>query len=335
MPAALSTGPASPRRRLPELSMRSVDPDEAREVGTRVYHSHRVTILGDATSFAMNLDAASLGPLTVGWLSYDTAVRIESTHRGYYQINVPTAGTLVASSAGSSAVGGPEHGVIHMPDRDAAFTGWATPAPVLALRIAAPALDHHLQQLLDRPVHQQLDLDMRLDLSSGRGAQWLALVRSLADDLADENALVRQPMVAAPFVQSVITGLLLTARHQYREELETPPALADNAAVRRACDYIEENAALPITVTDVARAAGIGVRGLQQSFQRAFGISPSDYVRHVRLREAHRDLLTADPSTTTVAEIADRWAFTHHGRFAQQYRQRYGTTPGDSLRRHP
>jgi len=326
--------PARPRP-LPEVSVRSGDPDEAREVGTRVYHSHRVTVLGDVSRFAMTLDAASLGPLTVGWLSYDTEVRIESSHDGHYQVNVPTVGTLVATRRGHEAVAAPGTAHVHVPDHPAVFTGWATPAPVLALRIAQPALEREMEQLLDRPLRHRINLDLDMDVSTGRGAQWLALVRSLATDLADEDSLVRQPMVAAPFTHSVMSGLLLTALHEHRDELAAPAPAAGASVVRRARDYIEANADQPLTVADIARACGVGVRGLQHGFQRSMDISPTEYLRHVRLRYAHRDLLLADPSTTTVEAVAHRWGFTHRGRFAAQYRDRYGVQPAETLRRCP
>jgi AraC-like DNA-binding protein len=71
---------------------------------------------------------------------------------------------------------------------------------------------------------------------------------------------------------------------------------------------------------------------LQQGFQRALGMSPTQYLRQVRLREAHRELAAADPAGTTVAELAARWGFAHQGRFAAQYRRRYGVSPADTLR---
>ncbi|NEK59475.1 AraC family transcriptional regulator [Geodermatophilus sabuli] len=317
------------------MSVRSGDPDEAREVGTRVYHRHRVTVLGDAAHFAMSLDAASLGPLTVGWLSYDTEVRIESSHQGHYQVNVPQGGSVIAVSGGREVVAGPGAALVHVPDRDAVFTGWASPGPVLALRIARTALDRELEQLLDRPLRHSIELDLHLDLSSGRGAQWSALVRSLATDLADENALIRQPMLAGPFTHSVMTGLLLTALHEHRDELGAPTPAAGASVVRRARDHIEAHAGDPLTVGDIARAVGVGVRGLQQGFQRSLGTSPTEYVRHVRLRHVHRDLLAADPAMVTVGQVAARWGFPHHGRFAAHYRERYGVLPGESLRRRP
>jgi AraC-like DNA-binding protein len=331
---AAPRGPARARP-LPEVSVRSGDPDEAREVGTRVYHSHRVTVLGDVSRFAMTLDATSLGPLTVGWLSYETEVRLESSHDGHYQVNVPLAGTLVATRSDRRVVAVPGRAHVHVPDRPVVFTGWASPEPVLALRIAQPALERELEQLLDRPLRHGVDLDLDLDVSTGRGAQWLALVRSLATDLAGEDSLVRQPMVAAPFTHSVMSGLLLTALHEHRDELAVPAPAAGASVVRRARDYIEANAEQPLTVADIARASGVGVRGLQHGFQRSLQVSPTEYLRHVRLRYAHRDLLLADQATTTVEGVAHRWGFTHRGRFAARYRDRYGVQPAETLRRRP
>jgi AraC-like DNA-binding protein len=47
----------------------------------------------------------------------------------------------------------------------------------------------------------------------------------------------------------------------------------------------------------------------------------------VRLRRAHRDLRSADPSHSTVACIAHRSEFTHLGRFVAAYKTIYGETP--------
>jgi AraC-like DNA-binding protein len=319
-------------RALPEVSVRSLDVDEAREVGSRVYHRHRVTVLGDTARFAMTLDATTLGPLTIGWLTYDTAVRLESTHAGHYQVNIATEGRMLATSGGREVVAGPGVATVYRPDQPAAFSGWDVPAPVLAVRIARRALDHELEQLLDRPLRRPPELALDMDVATGRGAQWLALVHSLAGDLASDSALIRQPMVAAPFAHAVMSGLLLAARHEYRDALVAPSAVVGSPTVRAAQAFIEANADQPLTVVDIARAAGVGVRGLQQGFQRALEMSPMQYLRQVRLRQVHRELRAADPATTTVGQVAARWGFRHQGRFAAEYRRRYGVAPADTLR---
>lgn len=314
---------------LPEVTLNSHDLDETREVATRVLHPHRLTVLGDPARYGIALRIVTVGPLNIGWLRYDTAMRIESAHPGHYQVNIPTAGPVAACSGGRSVVAGAGLATAYNPDTPATFT---VPAPVLAMRIARRALDRELEVLLDRPLRRSPTLSLGVDVSSGRGAQWLALVRSLAGDLTDENALIRQPMVAVPYAHSVLAGLLFAARHEYSDELVSPVPAVDAPTVRAARAYIEANAARPITVVDIAKATGVGVRGLQQGFRRALDMSPMRYLREVRLREAHRELRAADPAATTVGAIATRWGFHHQGRFAAEYRRRYGHGPATTLR---
>ena len=45
-------------------------------------------------------------------------------------------------------------------------------------------------------------------------------------------------------------------------------------------------------------------------------------------------LFRSDPSQArSVTELATRWGFFQLGRFATEYRKRYGECPGDTLRR--
>ena len=80
--------------------------------------------------------------------------------------------------------------------------------------------------------------------------------------------------------------------------------------MRTAIDIIEAGAHLPLTISALARQCHVSVRTLQEGFRRHVGMSPMAYVRAVRLRRAHRDLRSPDPSQITVAAIAHRWGFT-------------------------
>jgi AraC-like DNA-binding protein len=59
------------------------------------------------------------------------------------------------------------------------------------------------------------------------------------------------------------------------------------------------------------------------------------YLRQVRLEHAHYDLTNADPTHSTVSDIAPHWGFTHLGRFATTYRAKHGRSPSHTLRREP
>jgi AraC-like DNA-binding protein len=332
--AKTPAGRRSAQAPLPEVAVRSGDPEEARVVGSRVYYPHRVVVQGDGDRFAMRLSAASLGPLIVGWLGYETRVRIETQELGQYQVNVPTVGTMRSQCGSRAIIASPQIAAVYRPDQPTAFEGWSTPAPMLALKITRRSLEHQLEQVLDRPLRGPVDFQLDMDVTQGRGAQWWAMVRSLASDIDDPDSLIRQPLIAVPFAYSIINGLLMAGNHSYLEELTSPATAISADTVRRAREFIEGHAAEPLTVADIAHGAGVGVRGLQHGFHRSLGTTPMQYLRQVRLRHAHQDLRAADPSSATVAEVAARWGFLNQGRFAAQYRERFGVQPAETLRRH-
>jgi AraC-like DNA-binding protein len=105
------------------------------------------------------------------------------------------------------------------------------------------------------------------------------------------------------------------------------------AVVSRAMAFMDANAGRDVAIDEIARAAHIGRRGLQAAFRKHRDQAPLEYLRGVRMRGAHQDLVTADPTShDTVADIAARWRFTNPGRFSVEYRRSYGCAPSVTLR---
>ena len=103
--------------------------------------------------------------------------------------------------------------------------------------------------------------------------------------------------------------------------------------LRRALVFIDENAADPITLNEIAGAARLSPRGLQAAFRRHLKTTPLGYLRSIRLERAHRDLQGAEPGDgASVAALAAKWGFIHLGRFATEYRRRFGVYPSQTLR---
>ena len=101
--------------------------------------------------------------------------------------------------------------------------------------------------------------------------------------------------------------------------------------VHRAARFIDGHLEDPLTIGLVAAAAGMAGRTLHKHF-RSRGTSPMRYVRERRFGEVRQALLGAAPDES-VTGIALRWGFSHLGRFAVEYRKRYGETPSQTLRR--
>jgi AraC-like DNA-binding protein len=316
-----------------EVSLRSRDPVEASAIAARVYHEQRLTVVGDRRAFAMSLDAASLGPITLGWLSYETEIRVDAEpHPDAYQVNLVSAGQMHAYCGSQQIVATSETGMVFRPDRPSGFAGWRTPSQMLAIKIDRRALEDELQRLLHRPVAGPIAFSLALDLSRHGAVDWSWLVSALAASCFDPESLFRQPIMTAPLVHTILAGLLLSADHDFRAQLDAPAGRIGPSTVRRAHEYIEQHAHEPLTVTQIAAWAGVSVRALQHGFQRSLGATPHQIIQHTRLERAHHDLVNSNADEATVAGIGAKWGFPHAGRFASLYHARYNTYPSATLR---
>jgi transcriptional regulator GlxA family with amidase domain len=80
-------------------------------------------------------------------------------------------------------------------------------------------------------------------------------------------------------------------------------------------------------------AIGVPERTLRMCSTEALGMSPTRYHLFRRLNGARSALLSADPETVTVAEIARNHRFLELGRFAVTYRTIFGEIPSFTLQR--
>jgi AraC-like DNA-binding protein len=111
------------------------------------------------------------------------------------------------------------------------------------------------------------------------------------------------------------------------------PGWVTPASVRRAAAFIDEHASQPVSVTDIAAAAGVTPRALRYAFRRRYDITPAQYQRQVRLERAHLELLSAGPGDgVTVADVARRWGWVSPSRFTTAYRRQFRVHPSQTLR---
>lgn len=169
--------------------------------------------------------------------------------------------------------------------------------------------------------------------SEAHARQWSAAVRYVVQGVLDNPVAASSPLAQREAFR-LLAATSLEAFPQV--DLSNAESRAESsrapATVRRAVEFIEANAHLPVSVEEIAAAARLSVRGTQAAFQRHLGTSPAAYLRRVRLAGAHRDLLAADPTAGEgVADIAARWGFVHLGHFAASYRECYGVPPSHTL----
>jgi AraC-like DNA-binding protein len=207
---------------------------------------------------------------------------------------------------------------------------WEEGTRQVLVKISRRALQDHLAALLGGPSDRPLTFDCRLDLREGPGAGLRRLVMWLVAE-ADAGTSPIGPGLMARQIESTILSGLLEAQHYHQNQIARVRSAPRPRHLRIAEGFIEANLDQPITLEDVASAAGISPRGLQMAFRQHRGTTPLSFWREARLARAHADLVAASPGTR-VTDIALRWGFTHFGRFSELYRARYGRCPRDALK---
>jgi AraC-like DNA-binding protein len=162
---------------------------------------------------------------------------------------------------------------------------------------------------------------------------WLRAVNFVGTTLREDPAVATAPLVVGS-TERLLADLALVT---FPSDVVAAPAPRDDrspATLRRAVAFIEANAERDIGIEEIAAAARVSRRAVQQSFRRHLDTTPTAYLRRVRLDAAHRQLLDAAPGEgLTVTEVAYRWGFSSPSRFTERYRAAFGTTPSTTLRR--
>jgi AraC-like DNA-binding protein len=304
------------------------------DVTTFFPHLRAVGALEPHKRFSFTHRMGYLGPVTVLDLSVGADTWIHcGQERSYYAINVPVRGQFEQVHRRTTITAHPGRGAICVPEGELAVSRWAGGGRMIALRMDRNVLEDALSDAIGRQLASRIAFKPTISAAVSAGRSWMHMLLMLRHELFQSDTVLTQPLIAQPFLDTFVRTLLLAADHPYRDVLATEAAQAGPRSIRTAIQIIEAEPHLPLTVSALAARCHVSARALQQGFQRHLRMSPMTYVRQVRLRRAHRDLLDSDPSVETVASIALRWGFTNPGRFAAMHTERYGEPPATTLRR--
>lgn len=211
--------------------------------------------------------------------------------------------------------------------RDKNFSTLGLNLPRAKLRRQACALVGPEARALD------LNFDDSLDLTTAGGQVFLNTVMYVNSVLDGPLPMHENPLIAKQLEDLVLTQALALLPNSCRDLISG--ATCSGAVpfyVKRARDHIHAHVGEPITLSDLATAAGCGYRTLQAAFNEAYGMPPMSYLRKLRLQKVHADVLSGDKAVP-ISEIARKWGFTHLGRFARSYAREFGELPSETLRR--
>ncbi|WP_431236189.1 AraC family transcriptional regulator (plasmid) [Mycolicibacterium psychrotolerans] len=167
------------------------------------------------------------------------------------------------------------------------------------------------------------------DLATRADAPWPAALK-LAVQTIDgiDSGLPVPPPMGGELERLCTSSLLLAQPHSASGLLARPsPGRAARAATMVA-KAVQASPEQDYDFADMARLHGVSLRTLQDGFRNRYGRSPSAFLRDARLDMAHT--LLAGDKRVSVTDAALSCGFTHLGRFARDYRVRYGFSPSET-----
>ncbi|TCK26794.1 AraC family transcriptional regulator [Pseudonocardia endophytica] len=309
------------------------DLDEASAAISEAYAPNKLQIAGRPGRFDMRLWTNGMPGLDFGYVELGTDVRLYAPPPGYHVVVFAGVGHVRVGQRHGSVLASRGRGVVVSPRDPVFFEDWSPDCRLVTARFDPVAVEHVLGALLGRTPVEPIRFGTELDLDGPRGGSFLRTLQLLRSELDRPDGMTTDPVMAGSLANLAMTGLLRGQPHNYTDELSDAGRAGVPASIRNAREHIEAHAGEAISVIDVATAAGVSVRALEEGFRRHVGTPPMTYLREVRLARVHGELQGADPDQTTVSAVARRWGLHHYGRFTAAYHARYGVSPAETLRR--
>ncbi|MFH6784412.1 MULTISPECIES: helix-turn-helix domain-containing protein [Methylobacterium] len=324
---------ARPLSRFARVATR--DADEAREGVGRIFCPHRLVPVGPgaASLFDARHHAVAFGDLTLNYVAYGARVEIDpGCLERFALLQIPLAGHALVENGGRRTRAGAGRATLLSPALPTRMV-WEAGCEKLILRVPRDLLEEHLARILDR-VPRALAFDPAIDLERPRGAAIAAQARLL---LHLAEARERPDAASGPHEHELSSALvaLLVGHMLERGEAREAPAPRVSVApahVRRAEDYIRAHLDAALTLPCLAARAGSSVRSLQEGFRHFRGGTISGFILAQRLDRWRELILGAGPEAK-VGDLAFSVGLNHLGRAAASYRDRFGETPSQTLRR--
>lgn len=253
-------------------------------------------------------------------------------HRADYVIQLPLRGRLEATIGADRVVCSARRAAIASPTREQCLFRSEADNARIQFVLSQSVLVDQLSALLGEPPSEAPDFAPAIDLTTGHGRSLAQYLLTAAIDLDRPDSVLTHARTMSTFQQFIMTGLLLSQPHSHADLLLRLGRPVAPHGVKRAIDYMEAHLTQPLVLADIVAASGIPGRTLLQHFRDSRGTSPMRYARDARMVRVRQDLMRARDGDG-VTEIALRWGFNHLGRFAVEYRRRFGESPSDTLRR--
>lgn len=308
----------------------SADIEEVEQVVSSMVKSHRLDQQSLSHMLRARIRYAEFKRFSLIRLGYGADVQIRPDFLDdFYLIQIPQYGRADVRINGELIESTPKIASLLNPHVEVDML-WYSNNEQLMLKIDRQLVESKAEALGFIVPKTGLVFNSRMD--NHHNSRWKIMQRYLIDCARNLTAFEGSPILLSQLEELLVTTLF-----------EIHPPLAEQSYSKRdkllpryllmVEDYLQAHAEEAISLEKLAALAKVSVRTLQAGFRDYRGISPMQYLRQIRLDRAHQELLEGVCDQMSVSEVALKWGFNHQGRFSAAFKQRFGQSPSQLLRR--
>lgn len=308
--------------------------DTANQCLNQIIGPHELVDLSQNEPLNFSFQGEQMGGIIIGELVYGKDVIFKTQHQQdmhFYCITRPKIGKPVfrqetgtfEASYGNAAIVSPFDKFEIEIERECVQS---------FISISKPLLENTLSELINRPLNGAIEFDHIMSGTNDRIKAWWNLVEYFTSySHYNVNFDCLMDDIKQDFEKILIKSLLLSQPHNYSHLLHDQSEVYPEF-LKRALHYIHQNIQQPICSDDLERIAGVSKQKLSKAFRERLKLSYNSYIRYYRLKCIYQELSLAKDKKN-ITNIAMKWGVNHLGRFSIEYKQQFGESPSDTIRK--
>lgn len=259
-----------------------------------------------------------------------SAIKLETIRSEVVRLCVPVRGSSHYRQAGLRASSQAGQSWVYLSDKGVSLRTSDDHSGV-AIALSKGQLQHTVQTMAADPRDGAADHMREIDLRTPEARQGLRMLPALLVYLQGARSVGPDAVRVAEDVAYRFLAYLLADPELQRREVLT--ARRSRQVVDTACSFMMAHLDHPPTLTAVELEVGVSARTLQTAFAQHLGVAPGDWFKWQRYQVAHHLLRTRQVASVTEAALT--CGFPHLGRFAVEFRARFGQSPSELLGPEP
>ena len=151
-----------------------------------------------------------------------------------------------------------------------------------------------------------------IELQAGEADVFAAVLDMFRADLGDSAA------------QEIASNLMRPLEQRYAQSMWAFRELSASPSIRMSAQRLRAQSANRVSIVEIAQAAAMSERNFLRRFKKEIGVTPTEFVQHVRLERACHMLIH---TTLPADKVARRTGFGSGERLAKLFRQRLLVSP--------